>query len=105
MTDVQLVLTTLPTADAAAILARALVEERLAACCNLLPAVRSIYRWKDGIEDGGEVLVLIKTRQEQLDRLQARLLELHPYELPEFLVLSAERVYAGYYEWLVKSVG
>jgi periplasmic divalent cation tolerance protein len=105
MTDVQLVITTLPNADAAAELAHRLVEEGLAACCNLFPAVRSIYRWKERVEDGSEVLVLIKTRYEQLDRVQARILELHPYELPECLVLPVERGYAGYLEWIAQSTG
>jgi periplasmic divalent cation tolerance protein len=105
MTDAQLVLTMLPTADAAATVARALVAERLAACCNILPAVRSIYRWKDQLHDENEVLVLIKTRAEHLERLKARVLELHPYEVPEILALPIENGYAAYLEWLAESVG
>ncbi|MBS2021575.1 MAG: divalent-cation tolerance protein CutA [Deltaproteobacteria bacterium] len=104
MTDAQLVLTMLPTADAAVELARAVVDEKLAACCNLIPAVRSIYRWQDKLQDENEVLVLIKTRAEQLDRLKARILELHPYEVPEVLVLPVESGYAGYLEWMAKAL-
>jgi len=89
--------------DAAAGLARALVEEKLAACCNILPAVRSIYRWQDKLHDENEVLVLIKTRAEQVERLKARILELHPYAVPEFLALPVESGYAGYLEWLAQS--
>lgn len=103
MTDAQLVLTTLPNADAAAGLARALVEEKLAACCNILPAVRSIYRWQDKLHDENEVLLFIKTRAEQLERLKSRILELHPYAVPEVLALPVESGYAGYLEWLAQS--
>ena len=105
MTDGQLVLTMLPTADAAVEIARTLVEERLAACCNIVPAVRSIYRWQDKIEDDNEVLVLIKTRTEHFERLRARILELHPYEVPEVLALPVEAGYAAYLEWMAKETG
>jgi len=104
MTDAQLVLTMLPTADAAAVVARALVEEKLAACCNLVPAVRSIYRWEGKLHDDNEVLVLIKTRAEQIERLKSRILELHPYAVPEILVLPIEGGYAGYLEWIAQSL-
>jgi len=93
MTDALLVFTTLPSADKAAELAKALVEERLAACANLLPAIRSIYRWQGKLQDENEVLVLLKTRAEHLERLKLRILELHPYEVPEVLAVPVE---AGY---------
>ena len=104
MTDVQLVITMLPTADAAVTLARTLVEEKLASCGNLIPAVRSIYRWEDKIQDENEVLLLLKTRSEHFERLKARILELHPYEVPEVLALPVEAGYAGYLEWMSKSL-
>src|SRR5436190_242630 len=100
MTDALLVFTTLPNADKAADLARALVEERLAACANLFPAVRSIYRWEGKIHDENEVLVLIKTRADAVERLKARILELHPYEVPEVLAVPVESGYPPYLEWL-----
>ena len=103
MVDAQLVLTTLPNADAAAGLARALVEEKLAACCNIIPAVRSIYRWQDKLHDDNEVLMIIKTRSEQMERLKNRILELHPYAVPEVLALPVESGYLGYLEWLAQS--
>ncbi len=103
MVDAQLVLTTLPNADAAAGLARALVEEKLAACCNIIPAVRSIYRWQDKLHDDNEVLMIIKTRSEQMERLKNRILELHPYAVPEILALPVESGYSGYLEWLAQS--
>ena len=105
MTDGQLVLTMLPTADAAAEIAHTLVGERLAACCNLVPAVRSIYRWQDKINDDNEVLLLIKTRSEHFERLKSRILELHPYEVPEVLALPVEAGYAAYLEWLTRETG
>ncbi|MGE5047941.1 MAG: divalent-cation tolerance protein CutA [Deltaproteobacteria bacterium] len=100
MTDAMLVLTTLPSAEAAAELAKALVGEKLAACANLLPAVRSIYRWQGRVQDESEVLVLFKTRQEHFERLKARLLELHPYEIPEVLAVPVEQGYQAYLDWL-----
>jgi periplasmic divalent cation tolerance protein len=102
VTDTILVLTMLPDADAAVGLARTLVAEKLAACCNILPAIRSIYRWKGNVEDANEVLVLIKTRNEHFDRVQARILELHPYEVPEVLSLPVEQGYYPYLEWLAR---
>ncbi|HEX9575999.1 MAG TPA: divalent-cation tolerance protein CutA [Myxococcales bacterium] len=100
MTDALLVFTTLPSADKAAELAKALVEERLAACANLLPAIRSIYRWQGKLQDENEVLVLLKTRAEHLERLKLRILELHPYEVPEVLAVPVEAGYQPYLDWL-----
>jgi periplasmic divalent cation tolerance protein len=100
VTDAMLVLTTLPSAEAAAELAKAVVGEKLAACANLLPAVRSIYRWQGRVQDESEVLVLFKTRQEHFERLKARLLELHPYEIPEVLAVPVEQGYQAYLDWL-----
>jgi len=100
MTDALLVFTTLPSADKAAELAKALVEERLAACANLLPAIRSIYRWQGKLQDENEVVVLLKTRAEHLERLKLRILELHPYEVPEVLAVPVEAGYQPYLDWL-----
>lgn len=95
-----LVLTTLPNSDAAAELARGVVNEKLAACANVLPAVRSIYRWQGKVQDENEVLVLFKTTQEHFERLKARILELHPYEVPEVLAIPVEQGYQAYLDWL-----
>ena len=100
MTEALLVLTTFANAEDAARAVRALVEERLAACCNIVPAVRSIYRWKNAVQDEPEVLVLLKTRKQDWVALLSRLHELHPYEVPECV---AFRVAAGapkYLTWL-----
>ena len=97
-----LVLTTLG-ADADAVgLARTLVEDRLAACVNVLPAMTSIYRWKGGVEQDREQQLVIKTTPEKVPALEARLRDLHPYELPEFVVLNAAAS-AAYAEWVTES--
>jgi len=97
---VRVALSTAPDADTAARIARALVEERLAACVNLVPAVRSIYRWRDRIEDAAEVLLVIKTRAERVEALAARLRALHPYELPELVALPVADGLAPYLDWV-----
>jgi periplasmic divalent cation tolerance protein len=85
-------------------IARALVEERLAACVNMISAVRSIYRWKGAVEDEQEILLLMKTTTDTVERLRVRLHELHPYELPEFVVLQVDRLSAAYGAWILDSV-
>ncbi len=101
---VAMVLTTIGAdADADAI-ARTLVDERLAACVNVLPAMDSFYRWKGQVEHDRERQLVIKTSPDLLAALEARLHALHPYELPEFLVLTAGGS-AGYSSWVVESVG
>lgn len=97
---VQVVLVTAPDLDTAARLGRALVEERLAACVNLVPGLRSIYRWEGALHDDAEVLLLVKTRTDRLEGLSARVKELHPYALPEVLALPASGGSPAYLEWL-----
>jgi periplasmic divalent cation tolerance protein len=97
---VRIVLTTTADLDEARRLGRVLVEERLAACATLIPAVESIYRWEGRLEGSAETLLLLKTGQDQLAALKARLHELHSYQTPEFLVLPVEAGSAGYLEWL-----
>lgn len=100
MTDVLVVLVTSPTPERAAELARTLVEERLAACGNVVPGVRSIYRWEGKVEDEQEVLLVLKTTRARLEALRARVLALHPYQVPEVLALSVEAGSAAYLEWV-----
>jgi periplasmic divalent cation tolerance protein len=99
-----LVLTTLGADADAAALGRTLVEERLAACVNVLPAMTSVYRWKGSVGQEREQQLLIKTAPELVEALRARLRQLHPYELPEFIVLEGEAS-AAYAEWVSDSVG
>ena len=97
------VLTTVGAGFDAAALAQSLVEQRVAACVNVLPEVRSIYRWKNAIEDDREQLLVIKTTEERVDALREALFAVHPYEVPEFVVLAAEAG-GAYAEWLLHSV-
>ncbi|HEX4032179.1 MAG TPA: divalent-cation tolerance protein CutA [Terracidiphilus sp.] len=100
----RIVLTTASSHDEAARLAAALVEERLAACATLIPSVESIYRWEGQIESSTETLLLIKTAPDQLAALEARLHELHSYQVPEFLVLDVESGSHAYLDWLLASL-
>ena len=100
MTDALIVLTTFASEDDAARVVRALVEERLIACGNVVPGMRSIYRWQGAVSDEREVLAILKTRKQDWTALLSRLHELHPYDTPECL---AVRVAAGapkYMAWL-----
>ena len=99
----RVVLTTVGAGFDAAALARSLVEQRVAACVNIVPAVESIYRWKDAIEDDHEQLLIIKTTEERVDALRDALFAQHPYEVPEFVVLDAG-VDGPYGAWLAESV-
>lgn len=93
-------LCTSPDADSAERIATALVDERLAACVNILPGVRSVYRWQDQVERAEEVLLLIKTMPDRFQQLKARLLELHPYELPEVLAVETDHAHPDYLLWV-----
>ena len=97
---VRLVLVTVPEGEVAARLGRALVEERLAACVNIVPGLRSIYRWEGEIQDDAEVLLMVKTRADRLDSLARRVQELHPYDLPCVLALPVEGGSAAYLSWV-----
>ncbi|EPK0910447.1 TPA: divalent-cation tolerance protein CutA, partial [Klebsiella pneumoniae] len=81
-------------------IATALVAERLAACVNLLPGLRSVYRWQRKVEAAAEVLLLVKTSAEAYPALQERLRQLHPYELPELLAVEAASGLPEYLQWL-----
>ena len=88
MTDLVLILTTMPDDDRAERLARTLVEERLAACVNVQAPMISVYRWQDRLEVEPERQLVIKTTRARLAALETRLRALHPYELPEFVVID-----------------
>lgn len=94
------VLSTFPTPDKAAEIARILVEEQLCACVNLVPQVRSIYRWQGAVSDETETLAIIKTTQERYDALAARLIALHPYEVPEMIAVPLVGGHAPYLAWV-----
>jgi periplasmic divalent cation tolerance protein len=98
--DVTLVLTTVPDGDTGERLVRQLVDERLAACGNLVPGVVSIYRWEGAVQREGEVLVLLKTCGGSVERLFQRVTELHPYRVPELLSFPVGAGLAAYCEWV-----
>lgn len=100
MTDVRVILVTVPTGEAGLAIARGLVEERLAACASLLPGLRSIYRWQGRIEDEPELLLIIKTQAGLVERLAARVKELHPYTVPEIIALPVTAGWPDYLDWV-----
>ena len=89
-----------PDVDAAAKLARALVEERLAACVQVLPGMTSIYRWEGALEQAGEVLLLAKTWDDRLDAVIATLRSRHPYEVPEIMAVPVSGGLEAYLDWV-----
>jgi periplasmic divalent cation tolerance protein len=94
------VFSTFPTEDKAAEIARTLVSEGHAACANLVPAVRSIYRWQGQICDERETLAVMKTTRERFEALRDRLVALHPYEVPEVIALPVEAGHPPYLDWV-----
>lgn len=95
-----LVLTTLPADADGEAFGRSLVDERLAACVNLLPLMDSVYRWEGSIEYETERQIVIKTSRERVPALWDRVRELHPYEVPEFLVLAIIDGNEAYLRWV-----
>ncbi|HEX5229157.1 MAG TPA: divalent-cation tolerance protein CutA [Bryobacteraceae bacterium] len=100
MTDKIIVLSTCGSAEEAARVARALVEKRLAACVNIVPGVRSVYRWKDAIEDQEEALLVIKTSRPLMDDLRAEIEKMHSYEVPEVIALPVVDGSEQYLAWM-----
>jgi periplasmic divalent cation tolerance protein len=98
------VLVTAPTAEAAAEIARALVEEGLAACGNVIPGIRSIYRWAGEVHDDAEALLVLKTERRLVPAMKERLPALHPYQVPELVALPVEDGLAPYLAWIAASV-
>lgn len=104
MADCWIALTTLPNREQGEHLAGTLVEERLAACVNVLGPVASIYRWEGKVARDEEVLLFIKTTAAGVAPLQTRVLELHPYDTPEFLAFEVGAGSVGYLAWVADSV-
>ncbi len=101
MTEARIVVTTLDDLGLAKQLAAQLVELRLAACVNIVERVHSIYRWKGQMESADEVLMVIKTAAERIPTLKETIAQLHPYELPEFIVLEVADGSQQYLAWLL----
>jgi periplasmic divalent cation tolerance protein len=89
--------------DRAAAIAEALVEGRVAACVNIVPAVRSVYRWQGAVQRDEEALLLIKTAADSFEELKRAVLAVHPYELPEVIALPVGHGHVPYLEWVVQS--
>jgi len=102
--DAVIVLTTLGADADAAAFARTLVAERLAACVNVLPPMTSVYRWQGGVEEEREQQLVIKTGADRVAALATRFEALHPYEVPEFLVLPVSEGSDAYLRWIQDSV-
>ncbi len=98
------VLVTMPSAEKAAVIARALVEERLAACASIVPGLRSIYRWEGRVQDDAEALLVIKTVRARFEELRARVVALHEYACPEVIALDIVDGHEPYLRWIGESV-
>ena len=103
MTAAIFVYVTAPDLETAERIGASIVEEGLAACANLLPGMRSIYRWKEKVEDTAEWLLLIKSRRDLLPALRSEIQKLHTYEVPEIIALPITSGAPTYLEWLVNS--
>lgn len=96
------VLTTVPSRDAARTLARELVERRLVACANVVPGVVSIYRWEGAVQEDDEVLIVLKTRRDRTTELAGAIRELHTYDTPEVVVLPVDGGDRDYLSWVLR---
>jgi periplasmic divalent cation tolerance protein len=103
MSDARVVLTTAGSAEEARRIAHALVEQRLAACVNIVPQIESIYRWQGKVETAAEWLLVIKTTFERFSAVRDALAELHSYDVPECICLAVESGAQPYLDWLQQS--
>ena len=104
-TDVVTVLMTAPNAETAEELGRTLVSERLAACANVVPNIVSMYWWEGELQRDDEAMVILKTVRQRAEALEARAVELHPYSVPEVLVLAVSGGHTPYLDWVGNEVG
>jgi periplasmic divalent cation tolerance protein len=98
--EYRLVFVTVPNYDRAAQIAKNLVAEKLAACCSIIDNVISIFGWMDAIQERHEYIILIKTREDKLDELENRVIELHTDEVPEIISLNLEKGFPPYLQWM-----
>jgi periplasmic divalent cation tolerance protein len=98
------VVTTVGTEEQANLIAREIVSRRQAACVNIVPAIRSIYRWKGKICKDGELLLIVKTLQDEFEGVASTIRELHSYELPEILSFGVSQGDQGFLDWIASSV-
>jgi periplasmic divalent cation tolerance protein len=105
MTDKIVVFSTASSAEEAEKIARGLVGERLAACVNVVPAIRSFYRWQGKIEDSAEFLLVIKSSRAHFEALRTSLEKLHSYEVPEVIAMAVVEGAPNYLKWMDSELG
>lgn len=103
-TGILVCFTTIGSRDAGTKLSEMLVAERLAACVQMVPGLRSVYLWKDEVQRDDETLLIIKTTQHRWADLKSRIKEIHPYEVPELVALPVTAGFPAYLEWIGESV-
>ena len=99
-----IVFCTCPVGESSHRIAEALVQEKLAACINIIAGIQSVYTWQGATEKSDEQLLLIKTRRDKYPELEARLKALHPYELPEIVAVSLDAALPAYLKWIDDAV-
>lgn len=104
MRDILVCLVTCPSKEVGTQLAKTLVEARLAACVNVIDGVQSVYHWQEQVVVDSEVQLVIKTSRAKLERVQAKVLEQHPYEIPEFIALEPVATQRRYADWILDTV-
>jgi periplasmic divalent cation tolerance protein len=102
--DLCVVLCTVPDQDTARRLAWLLIDERLAACVNVVTGVTSVYRWQSKIEEDAEILLVVKTSRDRFPAMRERLADAHPYDVPEIVALPVQDVLEPYGAWLLECV-
>jgi periplasmic divalent cation tolerance protein len=102
---VRVAFVTAPNEETAEALGRAVVGEGLAACANVLPGVTSVYRWRGEVRRDAEALIILKTTDARAGELTRRVVELHPYDVPEVLVVETKGGYAPYLDWVTEETG
>ena len=99
----RIVLSTAGSEEEGARIAKSLLERKLCACVNLVPKIRSFYRWKGEVQDDAEVLLIMKTTQDKLGALSGHLAQIHSYDVPEVLAIAVDKGSVSYLEWLAES--
>lgn len=104
MPEAIIIFCTTPSPEVSEKIATGLIDQQLAACCNILPEIRSIYRWRDNVESAGEQLLLIKSTEEQFKAIEDFILSVHPYEVPEIIAAPVTQGNANYLKWIYESI-
>jgi len=102
--NILLVYCTLPNSDEASTIAQTLIDKKLAACCNIIPGITSIYHWQGNVEESKETLLLIKTSQKKYDQLEKEIKMLHSYSVPEIIATKIEAGSQAYIDWVLQSI-